>query len=713
MRRPVRKSRPAPTNPPPRAARAFLPAWSVAVFLALATVALYWPAMQHGFVNYDDDRYVTANARVQNGLTLENIAWAFANPVADNWHPLTVLSHMLVCQLCGLQPWGHHLASVLLHAANAALVFLLLRQLTGATWRSLAVAAFFAVHPLRVESVAWVAERKDVLSGLFGLLTLMAYARFADLSKVQSPKSKRFGSALIWSARTSPRFGTGRHVAQSESGDTSPHSKLGHCQKFYALTLVFFALGLMSKPMLVTWPFVFLLLDYWPLKRVASCRLQVAGSNTPTFNFQLATFNKLLLEKIPFFVLAAAVCVVTFAAQRQGHAVETMQHLPLGARGENTLIAYVRYLEKTFWPVNLSVLYPHPGHWPAMQVFFAGGLLLAISIFAIMQRRSRPYFLVGWLWFVGTLVPVIGLVQVGVQSIADRYTYLPSLGIFIFLVWGVAELAQRWRPPAIFLTATFFVAAITGCVVLTRQQLEFWQDGETLFGHAVAVTENNYVAHYNLGVALFQKNRTAEAISEYQETLRLKPDYARAYVNLGAALDETGDTDAAIAQYREAIRLEPENVSAHNDLGITLFKKGRTDEAIKEYQAVIRLTPDNASPRNNLGVALYNQGHADEAIRQFREALRLQPDYADARLNLAKLLAQNGPTDEAIRQFQEFIKQKPDDAEARYFFGAALLNANRIAEAISQFQEALRLKPDYSDASNRLAQALEREGEKK
>jgi Flp pilus assembly protein TadD len=584
-----------------------MPAWLLAALLALATVLLYWPTLQDRFVNYDDDRYVTGNVHTQAGLTLANIGWAFAHPVADNWHPVTVLSHMLMCQLYGLNPWGHHLANVLLHAVNAGLVFLLLRRLTGAVWKSFFVAALFAFHPLRVESVAWVAERKDVLSGLFGLLTLIFYARYTK------EKSAR---------------------------------------RDYWLALFCFALGLMSKPMLVTWPFVMLLLDYWPLNRMRNAEGEFRNLKT------------LLLEKIPFFALAAAASVVTFLVQQHGAAVETVQNLPVAARWGNAAISYCRYLEKTFWPTDLAVIYPHPGYWPMADVILAAGFLTGVSVLAICLRRRQPFFLIGWLWFLGTLVPVIGLVQVGLQSMADRYTYLPSIGVFILIVWGAAAVTRSWRQRAAFLTVAG-TAAIVVCVALTRAQFQYWRDSETLFRHTIAVTQNNSIAHYNLAAALDEEGRGNEAIAEYEAVLALEPNNTFSHLNLGADLAKSGDADGAMEQYQEVIRLDPNNAKAHNNLGIALFKQGKNDEAIKEFQEALRLAPDSAHAHNSLAAALYTQGQEDQAVQEFEEALRLMPDYAEAHFNLGCILAQRGQTDEAIKHFQEALRVKPDYTQAQ------------------------------------------------
>jgi len=634
--------------------RSQFPRWLLVAILVLVTLTLYWPATNHDFINYDDDEYVTSNNHVQIGLTVESIRWAFLHPVSANWHPVTMLSHMLDCQVFGLKPWGHHLTSLMLHVFNTVLVFLLLRRMTGALWRSALVAALFAWHPLHVESVAWVAERKDVLSAFFGLLTLLFYARYA----------------------------------QSESQNS--RFKIQN----YLLSLFFFALGLMSKAMLVTWPFILLLLDYWPLRRV----------EPSTFNSQLSTALRLVREKIPFFVLAAAASAVTFVAQNG--AILSAENMPMGARIGNALISYCRYLGNIFWPTDLAIFYPHPKYWPLEQVLLAALFLGGISVLLLLMRRRWPFLLMGWLWYVGTLVPVIGLVQVGGQAMADRYTYLPSLGLFILIVWGAYELTQRWPYHFITLSLAGSVAIIL-CLCVTRQQLEYWQDSETLFGHALAVTEDNYVAHNNLGLALEKKGQTDEAVRQYQEALRLTPGFAEAHNNLGIALQKQGQIDEARSQFQEALRLEPDNAEIHNNLGASLSETGQIDEAIIQLQEALRLAPDNADAHNNLGKALAMQGQTDEAIGHFREALRLTPDFAEAHNNLGIALRQRSQIDEARSQFQAAINLKPENAEFHNNLGATFYQKGQIDSAISQFQEALRLNPDYAQARNNLASALE------
>jgi len=714
---------PPPPQAAPLAAQSQILWWLLPVSLVLVTLALYWPASGFGFINYDDDFYVTSNVHVQNGLTWAGIKWAWANPVAGNWHPVTVLSHMLDCQLFGLNPGAHHLTNVLLHALNAGFVFWLLQRMTGAVWRSLLVAALFAVHPLRVESVAWVSERKDVLSGFFGLLALLTYACYAQKSVVSNQ----------WSVISNQ---SSRVRAANNGPQTREHRLLitDHRLLFYLLSLYFFALGLMSKPMLVTWPFVMLLLDYWPLKRMqnAECRMQNVATgdthhaprnapNVSRFTFHLS----LLLEKLPFFALAAAVSVVTFLVQKRVGAVMEAESLPLSARVENALISYGRYLGKLFWPVDLAVYYPRPGQWPMGKVLLAAGLILGLSVLVWVRRRRQPYALMGWLWFLGTLVPVIGLVQAGGQAMADRYTYLPSLGLLVLAVWGACELMQgkseirnpKGGPAGLIsgfgLRISYVAggAAIVLCMALTHQQLGHWKDSEALFRQALEVTENNCLAHNNLGAALAKKGQIDEAIRQLQEALRLQPHFAPACNNLANALLLKGQIDEAIGQYQEAIRLNPDHAEAYYNLGTALLLKGQTDEAIRQFQEVLRLKPDHAEAHYNLGNVLGSKGQTDEAIRQFQEAIRLNPDHPLAHYNLGNARLLKGQMDEAIRQYLEALRLNPNHAEGHYNLGTALGSKGQTDEAITQYQEAIRLNPGNADAHYNLGLALASKGQ--
>lgn len=586
-----------------RAAKHPLSIIAILSLLGLVTVAVYWPAMRCNFTNYDDNVYVTSNRQVQHGLTFENLKWAFVTPVVGNWHPLTMLSHMLDCQLFGLTPWGHHLTSVLLHAINTVLVFVLLHGLTGARWRSVLVAALFGWHPLHVESVAWMAERKDVLSGCFGLLTLVFYGRYAQ---------KRSGVE------------GGEPNTESSSLALDPQRRVPD----YCIALFFFALGLMSKPMLVTWPFALLLLDYWPLRRFEFSPL----------NPRLSTMWRLVWEKIPFFALTVLFSVLTFVLQQREGILTWGENRPLGTRIGNALISYCRYLEKLCWPTNLAVFYPQAGYWPLKDVLLAGGLILGVSVLLLMQGRRYPFMLMGWLWFVGTLVPVIGLVPTFEQAIADRYSYLPSVGIFILVIWGAYELTLSWRyQRLVFTLAGSTVLAL--CVALTRHQLGFWMDSETLFRHALAVTEDNYFAHNTLGMALARKGQLNEAITQFQDAIRVQPLFVQAHYNLGLALGMEGQSDEAIRQFQEAIRLKPGYTDAYCQLGITLVAKGRFDEAIDNFRQAIQLNPRSPEAFFYLGMTFSQLGRTQEAVAQYREALRLNPDFAGALNNLAWALA--------------------------------------------------------------------------
>jgi Flp pilus assembly protein TadD len=642
-----------------------VPAWLLAMLLALVTIALYWPALHCDFINLDDDDNVTNNFHVQGGLNWEGIKWAFTNTQqAAYWAPMLWLSHMLTCQFFGLNPWGHHLINVLLHALNTALVFLLFRRLTGATWRSFFVAALFGWHPLRVESVAWLTERKDVLSAFFGLLSLICYVRFVEQKGARSQQQGISDSLILVP---------------------------------YCWSLFFFALGLMSKPMLVTWPFVMLLLDWWPLKRFAIGDLRLA-------------ISRLVVEKLPFFVLAVAASAVTFLVQKRGGAVMSMATLPFGVRLENALISYCRYLGKLFWPVDLAVFYPHPGHWPMGLVLLAGILLASITALCLLKRTCQPFLLMGWLWFAGTLVPVIGLVQAGSVAMADRFTYIPALGMLILVIWGVHELTCCWRNQALVSSVAGGVAIVL-CLGLTHRQLGYWQDTEILFRHALAVAEDNYFARVELGAALDQKGRIDEAISQFRQAVRLNPNDDIANNNLGNDLLRQGQIDEAIGRFEQAVRLDPRLAGFHYNLGRAFSLKGQTDEAINQYQETIRLKPDYAEAHYRLGIALNKEGRLDEAMNEFQEAIRLKPDFPEAYYNLGTVLGVKGRIDEAINQFREAIRLKPDYAEAYNNLGSALKLKGQSAEAIHQFQEAIRWDPDDASAYYNLGSALAEQGQ--
>ena len=578
--------------------------WLVTLVLVAVTLWLYWPAGNFGYVAYDDPDYVTGNPAVQAGLSWSGARWAFTSGHASNWHPLTWLSHMADVSLFGPGPAGPHRMNAMLHAANAALLFWVLRELCGkaAAGRSAWVAALFALHPLHVESVAWVSERKDLLSAGFFLLTLGAYARYAQ----RSAGGEREGAA-------------GRRA-------------------WYGAALGSFALGLMSKPMLVTLPCVLLLLDHWPLRRLPP------GSWT---EFR-AGMGPLLREKIPFFMLSLASCVITFAVQQRGGSVRSLESFTLAERLGNAAVAYALYLRNAVWPAELAVFYPHPGHLPPARVLGAAALLAAASLIAWRAARIQPFVTTGWFWFAGMLVPVIGLVQVGNQALADRYTYLPLIGLFVVLAWGGAAFVERGRWPRFGPAAVAFLPLIL-CAGASRAQLAHWRDSEALFRHALEVTKNNYVVHNNLGALLFDRGQVEAALGHYQDALAAYPDYADAHGNLGNALLSLGRADEALAHYRQAVALRPDDPDAHLNLGNALLQKQRLPEAMASYRAALNLDPGHAKAHHNLGLCLLETGALEAGIAQLRQALAARPDYANARQNLAQALILAGRADEAQR----------------------------------------------------------------
>ena len=594
----------------------------VLIVLVLAAMSR---VLHNDFVNYDDDRYVYENLHVKNGPTLDNLAWALTTTYASNWHPVTWISHMLDARLYGLNPLGHHLTSLLIHLANTLILFGLLRRMTGSRWASALTAALFGVHPLHVESVAWVSERKDVLCALFWLLATWAYVRYTE-----RPNGRR-----------------------------------------YAAVLVLFALGLMSKPMIVTFPLTLLLLDYWPLRR----REQSSVNSERR--------ARLVLEKTPLFAMSAASCVITYVAQCKGFAVGTLERLPLGERAANAVVSYVVYTAKVFVPYPLAAFYPHPKDTlPALYVIGASVLLVGITL-AAWRLRNRPYLLVGWLWYVVTLFPVIGLMQVGWQGMADRYTYVPLVGLFIAVlgsmgVWENGSVSVRnshtlllTHPHAVLLTVVS-LAAVVAFGVVSWGQCAYWKDSITLFTHALRVTRSSPVAEDNLAVAL----------------------------------SNLGKLDEAIIHHRRALGIEPEWADAHFNLGSTYLKAGRSDKAIPEFRAALRVNPRHAQALNNLGAALLVTGHPDEAAACMSEAVRVQPDYYRAYMNLATAFSDLGRWDDALAALRKAVSLDPSSPDARQNLGITLAQTGQPVEAIAEFREALRLQPDWPEAQNNLAYML-------
>jgi len=587
------------------------------LLLIVVTCAVYWQVGNNQFVNLDDAMYILENPQVRAGLTGEGFIWAFTSTYASNWHPLTWLSHMLDVQLFGLDPGPHHLVNVLFHAINTVLLFLLLLRMTGAYWQSVFVAALFALHPLHVESVAWVAERKDVLSAFFWMLTLLLYAWYVE------------------------RPGRGR----------------------YLLTLCAFALGLMSKPMLVTLPAVLLLMDYWPLGRMQFGRAEQPRHGPGSIDRTSFPW-RLLWEKAPFIALSAASSVITMFAQHAGGAMASVKAVPFTFRAVNALWVYVLYIGKMVWPLDLAVIYPLPATLTVTQGLTAGLILAGTSLLAARSAKRNPYLLVGWLWYLVTLVPVIGLVQVGRQAMADRYTYIPLIGLFMMVAWGARDIAgdSRVRRTALSSVAVVILAVLA---VLTGLQTRYWKDSLTLFSHAAEAVQDNYIAHDAIGRILTVAGRFDEATHHYTEALRISPNDERSLVGMGNVLVKQGKIEEGISFTKKALTMKPESADAHFNLGYALLQQGREQQALEHYFEGLRNDPENADIHHIVGVILGAQGKLDESIRHFTEALRIKPDHPEAHYGLGVALLRQGRVDDSIRQFTEALRLKPDFAQAR------------------------------------------------
>jgi protein O-mannosyl-transferase len=691
----------------------------VCVFLLLAVATVFGQAVTFDFVDFDDSIYVYANPELARGLSPDGIAWAFTATRCANWHPLTWLSLLLDHQLYGQKPWGYHVSNVLLHAATAVLLFLVLRRMTADLWVSAFVAAVFAIHPLRAESVAWVAERKDVLSGLFFMLTLAAYVGY-----VRRP------------------FSLARYVSVA----------------------ALFALGLMAKPMLVTLPFVLLLLDYWPLGRMTwpakggrsnatswagkrtaipsgwggSCTATPATPLQPSPQGTNSLACQLVVEKLPLLALSAVSCVVT--ARAQAETVAPLDLLPLASRVANTLVAYVSYVGQFFCPAQLAAFYPYPLEGlPLWQVAGALLLLATVTTGVAAYWRQWPWLLVGWFWYLGMLVPVIGLMQVGHQSMADRYTYLPQIGLTLGLACAVKQALASWphRGRLCGVAAALLLAILMGCA---WRQASFWHDSETLWQHAIDCMPRNAAAHanlasalahdnrideamdhfttalkirpdvadvhYNFGLALVNCGRIDEGIAQYHQALDIRPDYAEAHNNLGLALAKRGRSDEALSHYRKAVEIEPAHANAHYNIGLILAERGQLDDAIAQYQLAAKLNPEDAETYNNLGNALIGRGRIEDAIADYQIALQFDANNANTHNNLGIALAGRGRIDEAVVHYQKALELAPNSAGTHNNLGILLAGRNRVDEAIAHYTKALELMPDYAAAHNNLGMAL-------
>jgi tetratricopeptide (TPR) repeat protein len=586
------------------------------------TLAVYWQAGRFDFIHFDDNLYVTQNPHVSTGFSLSNMLWAFTSVDVMYWHPLTLLSHMLDVQLYGMNPHGHHATNIIVHMGSTALLLYLLFRLTGTVWQSLFVAALFALHPLHVESVAWVAERKDVLSAFFWFLTLLSYAAF-----VEKPTRSR-----------------------------------------YLFTFASFVLGLMAKPMVVTLPVVMLLLDFWPLNRSNLTEQGTGPGHAPGF---LARLLPLVKEKIPFFACSLLLVAITIYSQLKMGGMPTVGALSLGLRIENALVSYLTYIAKTVWPHDLAILYPLPAAIPLWHAIGAFAILLLASAATIRFGRQYPYLPVGWFWFLITLLPVIGFTQAGVQAMADRFTYIPHIGLFLMVAWGIPPLLEKISSKEVIL-ALLAGGVLTASAAATWHQLGYWRDEAVLYQHALRVTASNHTMHANLGGLFLARGDLEAALGEYREALALSPTYADAHYNLGVALARKGDLAEAIREFRSALALKPGYADAHNNLGVVLARGNEHAEAMREYRAALAINPSYADAHNNLGIAFASRGELDAALAEYRAVLVLRPDDAAAHNNLGEALAGKGDLAAAIAEYEKALALAPDLTEARTNLQTAL-----------------------------------------
>ena len=639
----------------------------ICIFLALAIWGVFGQTTRFEFINYDDDSVVYENPAVTRGLDLHEIGQVFTQDSGrDSWFPVTDISHMLDWQLYGPNAGGHHLTNVLLHAATAIVLFLVLQGMTGAVWRSAFVAAVFALHPLRVESVAWIAERKDVLSGLFFVLALWAWNRHVEREPTLQKTDSPIGDAV-------------------KSIDPSQWSA------GYGWALVFFSLGLLSKSIVVTLPLVLLLLDFWPLRRL-----------------NVKAFPKLLLEKWPFYLLSAAGCAVTILTQK--HVVQAVRQFTLPWRLGNALLAYVDYLGHSFYPAGLELLYPHPpSQLPIASVCLSALVLLVISAVTLIWRRKCPYLLAGWLWCLVVFSPVIDIMQTGDQARADRYTYLPQIGLFIALAWGMADLFRwvRYRRVILGFSGAVILAAISAAAYV---QTAYWKNSISIWTRTLSLWPQSYIAHCNLGIAFADRGDAAAAVQHFNQALQINPTDAKSINNLGKVLTSQGKPDAAIQDFHQALQLEPDDAKILNNLSVALANEGKVNEAVQDLEHALQIKPEYAEAYYNLGNIYASRADYDGASQNYEQALDINPDFAEARCNLGLTLAKQGKLDDAIEEYEQAIRLKPNYLDALNDLGGAHAARGDTNEAVEYYQQVVQLKPDDPNTLNNLGVALARSG---
>jgi tetratricopeptide (TPR) repeat protein len=695
----------------------------ICLLLAAAATIAFQQVSQCDFINYDDPSYVTENIHIRQGITIQAIRWAFTTGYAANWHPVTWMSHMLDVQLFGLKPRWHHLTNLLFHIANTLLLFFVFHRMTKAPWKSAFVAALFALHPLHVESVAWVSERKDVLSTFLWMLTTVAYIHYVE----HETEDGRQGSE-----------DRGRRTEDGISfSDIRPPSSFLR----YLAVLILFSLGLMAKPMLVTLPFVLLLLDYWPLQRFdpknsgleirtevtrpvpankrkgKSSRNHTSGSESgrvvqtmvkeekpAAHKYQWALVRPLILEKIPLLVLSVLSCIVTYFVQKEGGAVVSIEAFPPGVRIANGFVSYIIYVGKTIWPSNLAVYYPHPGLLPLWQVMGAVVLLGAVTFAVIRTAKRLPYLAVGWLWFAGTLVPVIGIVQVGDQAMADRYTYIPLIGLFVMAAWGIPELMKKWhtRPPRKEALLGLAASILICFSIVTWTQVGYWRNNIALYDHSLKVTRPSAGILCNRGVAYDNLGNLRQAISDYDRAIEINPKYADSYNDRGAAYGKLGNHRQAISDFGMAIEINPKYAEAYDNRGAAYADLGDYRQAISDYARAIEIKPKYADAYYNRGAAYGELGNYRQAISDYDRAIEINPEHAQAFNNRGLAYGRIGDHRQAISDYNRAIEINPDNAKAYYNRAVAYVELGDNRQAISDYDRAIEINPQYANAySNR------------
>jgi tetratricopeptide (TPR) repeat protein len=648
----------------------------ICALLVAMTWIVFGQTLRFPFITFDDEVYVYENRAVLSGLTLHGIHWAFTHVVDANWHPLTVISHMLDCSIFGLNAGGHHFTNVLLHSIAVAVFFLVLQNMTGSVWRSAFTAALFAIHPLHVESVAWISERKDILSGLFFFLTIGAYVRYVRARSI---------------ARYLPVF-------------------------------CLFAIGLMCKPMLVTLPVVLLLIDYWPLRQLTPAASPKTKATKSAAKSRGTSQKLLFLEKLPLLGLSALSCVATLIAQER--TIAAMNKLPMTSRIANAVVSILVYLRQMFDPTHLALLYPHPNRsLPFGQIFVSLSFIVGITLLVWVLRASRPYLLMGWLWYLVMLAPVIGIVQVGLQAHADRYTYLPHIGLYLMVTWLATDLSKSWPRRATILT-TASVLVLLALTATAHQQTSLWSDTIKLWAHAAEVSANNDTAHAALSALYLKRGQVDEALAQAQLELKIRPDSDEGHSRLGIALFRKGQLDGALAEFQKVARLRPDYPDLHSNMATVLVEKGRVDEAIAEYRRELASPQeredandlshdpggaehrDEALLHNNFGAVLARKGRFEEALEQFGQVLAINPEYPKVHYNIGNVAMQKGDFDKAMVEYQHELRIQPGYALAHADLGIVLSQKGLVREAVAEWQKVLAFEPNNLNAACNLAWVL-------